>query len=136
MNELQVFSTKDPPDAQGFRTILVTEPEHPYMKNWWPPGHIVGYEHAFVHATADFLRSIAGRERGKSRPKAGWIEPNFHDGVRIMQVLEAGMESARTSRAVKIGERKRWARTVCAGEAEHRIPPTIRKGGRDGRRAR
>jgi predicted dehydrogenase len=50
MNELEFYSVNDPEYAQGFRTILATEPVHPYITNWWPPGHIIGYEHEFVHA--------------------------------------------------------------------------------------
>ena len=53
--------------AQGFRTIIATEPFHPYMSHWWPPGHIIGYEHGFVHAAADFLEAIA--EKQIDRPK-------------------------------------------------------------------
>ena len=94
MNELQFYSSNDPPHAQGFRTILATEPEHAYMKNWWPPGHIIGYEHAFIHAVVDFLDAI-----DKHRP----VSPNFMDGVRNMEVLEAGMRSAQTGQKVNVG---------------------------------
>ena len=94
MNELQFFSADDGSHAQGYRTILVTEPEHSYIDHWWPPGHIIGYEHAFVHAVADFLEAI----------NAGtMIEPNFRDGVKIMEVLEAGVKSAETGRVVSVG---------------------------------
>ena len=94
MNELQFFSADDGSHAQGYRTILVTEPEHSYIDHWWPPGHIIGYEHAFVHAVADFLKAIdAGT----------MIEPNFRDGVKIMEVLEAGVKSAETGRVVSVG---------------------------------
>ncbi len=94
MNELQFFSAEDGSNAQGYRTILVTEPEHAYIGHWWPPGHIIGYEHAFVHAVADFLEAI---DSGKM------IEPNFRDGVKIMEVLEAGVQSAETGRVVSVG---------------------------------
>jgi predicted dehydrogenase len=53
---------------------------HPHGGKWWPPGHIIGYEHTFVHGVADFLEAVAGDGR---------IEPNFEDGVKIMRVLEA-----------------------------------------------
>ena len=95
MNELQFFSLADGSHAQGFRTILVTEPEHPYVGHWWPPGHIIGYEHAFVHAMADFLKAIDGD---------GKIEPNFRDGIKIMEVLEAGIKSAETGQTVSVGK--------------------------------
>ena len=95
MNELQFFSLDDDSHAQGFRTILVTEPEHAYVGHWWPPGHIIGYEHAFVHAVADFLKAI---------DSGGKIEPNFHDGVKIMEILEAGIKSAVTGQRVLIAD--------------------------------
>jgi hypothetical protein len=55
MNELEFFSLDDPDYAQGFRTILATEDVHDYVSAWWPPGHGLGYEHAFVHAVVDLL---------------------------------------------------------------------------------
>jgi predicted dehydrogenase len=93
MNELQFYSRRDPEHTRGFRTILATEPVHPYVAHWWPPGHIVGYEHTFVHAVADFIEAI---ERGTP------IEPNFEDGVRCMKVLEAGLESAVSGTRVSV----------------------------------
>ncbi|MFT2008315.1 Gfo/Idh/MocA family protein [Pontibacter sp. 13R65] len=95
MNELQFFSLEDREQEQGFRTILATEPTHPYMKSWWPPGHIIGYEHAFVHAAIDFITAI-------TEDKA--IEPNFDDGLRIIKVLEAGLASAETKQQVSISQ--------------------------------
>lgn len=89
MNELQFHSRNDPEHAQGFRTILATEPCHPYIKHWWPPGHIIGYEHEFTHAVVDFVEAIA---HGKP------IEPNFHDGLKCIRVLEAGLKSAASGR--------------------------------------
>ena len=85
LNELQYFSRNDPAHAQGFRTILATESCHAYIKNWWPPGHTIGYEHGFVHAAADFLTAVA---------EGGTVTPNFHDGVKCIRVLEAGLRSA------------------------------------------
>ena len=85
MNELQFFSNDDPDYAQGFRTILATEESHAYIENWWPPGHIIGYEHEFVHAVVDFLDAIVNKKI---------IKPNFYDGMKEMQVLEAGLKSA------------------------------------------
>jgi predicted dehydrogenase len=80
MNELQFFSLDDPDDAQGFRTILVTEEVHDYLSAWWPPGHGLGYEHTFVHAVVDLLNAIARDEMPR---------PSFDDGVRCQAVLEA-----------------------------------------------
>ncbi len=89
MNELQFFSRSGPSTEQGFRTILATDPEHDYVGNWWPPGHIIGYEHAFVHAAADFINAVSGD---------GTISPDFTDGLRCMQVLDAASRSAENGR--------------------------------------
>jgi predicted dehydrogenase len=89
MNELQFFSRSGPSTEQGFRTILATDPEHEYVGNWWPPGHIIGYEHAFVHAAADFINAVSGD---------GTISPDFTDGLRCMQVLGAASRSAESGR--------------------------------------
>jgi len=93
MNELQFFSRLDPDYAQGFRTILVTEPVHPYIRNWWPPGHVIGYEHAFVHGVADFVDAI-----DHDKP----IAPNFSDGLRCLRVLEAALQSAATGEKITV----------------------------------
>ncbi len=84
MNELEVFSFADPADGQGFRTVMCMDGVHPYAANWWPDGHIVGYEHTFVHHVADFVTALATR-----RPFA----PDFADGVAVQAVLEAALES-------------------------------------------
>jgi predicted dehydrogenase len=95
MNELQYFSSEDPDYAQGFRDILATEGVHDYISNWWPPGHIIGYEHEFVHGVVDFIQAIA---------KGGQVEPNFLDGLKCLQVLEAGMKSAETGQRVAVSQ--------------------------------
>jgi predicted dehydrogenase len=89
MNELELHSRQDPAYAQGFRTILATEPCHPYIRNWWPPGHLIGYEHGFVHAVADFVEAVV-----KGTP----IDPDFRDGLKCIRVLEAGLRSAQTGK--------------------------------------
>jgi predicted dehydrogenase len=79
MNELQVYFADDPKGLQGFRTINVTDPVHPYAV-WWPAGHIIGYEHTFTHAVKDLLDGI----------KAGVSPaPTFEDGYRCQAVLDA-----------------------------------------------
>jgi predicted dehydrogenase len=93
LNELQFFSNDDPPHAQGFRNILATEGVHAYVANWWPPGHIIGYEHEFTHAVVDFLKAIAS---------GGEIRPNFEDGVSETRVLEAALKSAETGQVVRV----------------------------------
>ena len=96
MNRLQFYSQKDPESARGFRDILATERCHDYVKNWWPPGHIIGYEHAFVHAVADFLDAIG---RGAEGPG---ITPDFRDGVRITRVMEAAIEADQTGARISL----------------------------------
>jgi len=95
MNELQFFSRKDPQETGGFRTIMVTEPVHPYISAWWPPGHIIGYEHTFIHEVYDLCNAIASNTP---------VEPNFYDGVKCQEVLEAVEVSNRERRWVKISE--------------------------------
>jgi len=94
MNELQYYSESDPPHLRGFRCILVTEPgHHAYISAWWPPGHIIGYEHTFVNQAADFLEGVA-----KGKP----LSPDFLDGTRNQAVLDAMSLSARRRRWVKV----------------------------------
>lgn len=80
LNELEVYFREDTPDVQGFRTIMVTEGVHQYAGNWWPPGHTIGYEHGFVHIVYEFIQSIANDSP---------FHPDFADGVKCQQVLEA-----------------------------------------------
>ena len=97
MNELQYLDLSDKADEQGFRTILVTNSTHPYVAAWWPPGHIIGYEHEFSHAIVDFLTAI---EKGTK------IAPNFYDGMKAMQVLEAAIKSSETGKKVAVSDIK------------------------------
>jgi predicted dehydrogenase len=89
MNELELFSFADTRDAQGFRTIIAMDAVHPYAASWWPDGHIVGYEHTFVHHVADFVRALHDGSP---------FSPDFTDGVAVQAVLDAALESARTGR--------------------------------------
>jgi predicted dehydrogenase len=91
MNRLKFFSRRDPKDRQGFRDILVTEASHPYIDKWWPPGHIIGYEHTFAHTIADFVKAVA---TGRS------VQPTFEDGLQNQRMLEAVGESAKLKRCV------------------------------------
>ena len=91
MNELELY-LEEGPDS-GFRTILATDAEHPYVEAWWPPGHIVGYEHTFTNTHADFL---AGLDSG--RP----AEPTLARGLRVQRVCDAVLESARTGVWVEV----------------------------------
>ncbi|MFN2475711.1 MAG: Gfo/Idh/MocA family protein [Chthoniobacterales bacterium] len=93
MNRLRFYDAREAEDSRGFRDILVTQPTHPFMKRWWPPGHIIGYEHAFVHTVADFVGAVVA---GKS------VQPTFEDGLRNQRVLDAASESARMKQWVKV----------------------------------
>lgn len=93
MNELRYYNLEEPEQLRGFRTILVTENTHPYIDHWWPAGHIIGYEHTFIHAVADFISAV---DSGKK------IQPDFSDGVKIIKILEAGIQSAETQKQIKI----------------------------------
>ncbi|MGC4998209.1 MULTISPECIES: Gfo/Idh/MocA family protein [unclassified Streptomyces] len=85
LNELSFHDGTEPGAHAGFRRILVTEPDHPYLDAWWPPGHGLGYEHTFVHQARDLVHAIAeGR-----RPV-----PSFADGLEVQRVLAAVEESA------------------------------------------
>src|ERR1700730_6534940 len=89
MNRLQLFSRRDRKDEQGFRDIIVTEPIHPFIKNWWPPGHIIGYEHTFTHTIADLVKAVVERKNA---------QPTFEDGLQTQRVLEAINKSVNTKR--------------------------------------
>jgi predicted dehydrogenase len=85
LNELAYHDGREPGAHAGFRRILVTEPDHPYLDAWWPPGHGLGYEHTFVHQARDLVHAIA---EGKQP------EPSFADGLQVQRVLAAVEESA------------------------------------------
>src|SRR5437763_14669499 len=91
MHQAQDFNHGGPAHVQGWRTILVTGAEHPYMANWWVPGCVIGYEHTFVNALADFLQ---GLERGER------VRHDFRDALETQDVAEAVLESERTERWV------------------------------------
>jgi len=95
MNRLQFYNGDDPKDRQGFRDILVTQRDgvQPYVANWWPPGHGLGYEHTFVNAFADFVNACAA---GKLVP------PTFEDGWKNQRVLTAVEKSSASGKWVKV----------------------------------
>jgi len=96
LNELNYFSRDDAGDSQGFRNIVVTEGSHPYLKMWWPPGHIIGWEHTFIHEIGDLLLAI---ENGKN------VKADFYDGYRCQQVLDAAWESSKNHKWIEIPEK-------------------------------
>ncbi|MDH3033532.1 Gfo/Idh/MocA family oxidoreductase [Streptomyces sp. TRM75561] len=85
LNELEYHDGTADVTHGGFRRILVTEPDHPYLDAWWPPGHGLGYEHTFAHQARDLVHAIA-EGRGP--------EPSFADGLQVQRVLAAVEESA------------------------------------------
>jgi predicted dehydrogenase len=87
LNELQVFRA----GARGFETVLVTEPDHPFLEWWWPPGHILGWEHTFVHEI-HLLRAIA--DDSEVAP----LGATFEDGYRGAEVCDAILRSAESGR--------------------------------------
>ncbi|NWJ51000.1 MAG: Gfo/Idh/MocA family oxidoreductase [Bacteroidetes bacterium] len=96
LNELEYYNRNDAAGEQGFRTILVTEANHPYLNGWWPTGHIIGWEHTFVHLVSDFVTAIA-----KDTP----VYPNFYDGLKCQFVLDAVASSIEKGRWIQIPER-------------------------------
>ncbi|MGI5203590.1 Gfo/Idh/MocA family protein [Spirillospora sp. CA-108201] len=87
LNELWFHDRDEDGATAGFRKILVTEPVHPYADRWWPPGHLLGYEHTFTHQAADLLTAIADG----ADPR-----PSFADGLQVQRVLAAVAASAQS----------------------------------------
>jgi len=87
LNELEFYDGDDTDSGAtgGFRRILVTEPEHPYLSGWWPPGHTLGWEHTFTNQARDLLTAIAD---------GGQPAPSFGDGLAAQRVLDAVQRSA------------------------------------------
>jgi len=80
MNLLHFFDGTEPGTTAGFRRIVVTQPDQPYVGAWWPPGHLIGYEHGFTHQAVDLVRDIAAG----TNPT-----PSFADGLQVQRVLAA-----------------------------------------------
>ena len=93
LNELEFLDAAGPAAEQGFRRIVVTEPEHPYVGAWWPQGHMIGWEHTFTHQIRDFLAAI----RDGTAPS-----PSFEEGLQVQRVLTAVEESAAKNAAVQL----------------------------------
>lgn len=90
LNELEFYDATRPTAEQGFSRILVTEPEHPYLSAWWPPGHIIGYEHSFTHQMRDFVQAVA---------EGTDPHPSFEEALGVQLVLEAVQSSAASGSA-------------------------------------
>jgi predicted dehydrogenase len=87
MNELEYYNADDVEDARGFRVIQTTDGCHPYTANYWPAGHIIGYEHTFINFMRDVLDDFA-----LGRP----THPDFYEGLQVQKVLDAVDRSSKT----------------------------------------
>src|SRR5687768_124892 len=87
LNRLEYFDHRDESIVRGWRSILVTDGDQPYMKRWWVPGLSIGYEHTFVHQAADFLKSLETGEQ---------CHPTFKDALETQKVCQAVIDSANT----------------------------------------
>ena len=92
LNELELYEADDG-STSGFRRVLVTESDHPWVDAWWPPGHVLGWEHTFTHQARDLLHAIAdGTDRA----------PTFADGLQVQRVLDAVLRSADEGRRADV----------------------------------
>ena len=94
LHRIQYFDHRDEGQLRGWRSIHVTDGDHPYMKRWWVPGLQIGYEHTFIHQVADFLEGL-----GEGKP----AEPMFRDGLATDEVTDAVLRSARSGRWEDVG---------------------------------
>lgn len=92
INELHahIAGSTPGPLAQGFRHVLVTEPDHPFIKHWWPAGHVIGWEHTFVHELHHFLMAVC------DDTDVAPLGADFEDGYRVAEVCDAIVRSARS----------------------------------------
>jgi myo-inositol 2-dehydrogenase/D-chiro-inositol 1-dehydrogenase len=94
LHRIQYFDHKDEGRVRGWRSVHITDGDHPYMKHWWVPGLQIGYEHTFIHQFAEFVEAAA---KGKSLP------PTFRDGLATDHVTDAVLKSARTKQWEPVG---------------------------------
>jgi predicted dehydrogenase len=94
LNELELYEIGGDGAEQGFTRILVTEGTHPYMSAWWPPGHIIGYEHSFTHQARDLIEAIA---------TGADPSPSFEEAAQVQRVLDAVERSAETGNWTEVG---------------------------------
>jgi predicted dehydrogenase len=97
LHRLQYFDHRDEGRLRGWRSIHVTDGDHPYMDKWWVPGLQIGYEHSFVHQLADFLSGLAKRKT---------THPTFRDALETQYVCDAVLKSAKTNRWEKVANAK------------------------------
>ncbi len=97
LHRLQYFDYRDEGKLRGWRSIHITDSDHPYMKNWWVPGLQIGYEHTFVHQIADFIQAISKGEKPC---------PSFRDALDTQYVCDAVLKSAKTQKWEKVPKTK------------------------------
>ncbi len=95
MNEIQYFDSGADSGVQGWSTIQVSEGVHPYWPHWWPAGHVIGYDETFVHEMYEFIQNVAN-----DRP----CSPDFYDGLKCAQILEAVDQSIEKRAWVRVGD--------------------------------
>lgn len=100
MNRLEYFDHRDESQTRGWRSIHITDGDHPYIKNWWIPGCGIGWEHSFVHQVADFLKSL---EDGSK------CSPTFEEALQTQKVCAAVIDSANS----KAGRIPMWMGNMC-----------------------
>jgi myo-inositol 2-dehydrogenase/D-chiro-inositol 1-dehydrogenase len=93
LHRLQYFDHKDEGKVRGWRSVHITDGDHPFMKHWWVPGLQIGYEHTFIHQFAQFVEAAAS---GQSLP------PTFRDGLATDYVTDAILKSAKTKQWEKV----------------------------------
>jgi predicted dehydrogenase len=97
LNELEVFWVgEEPKETQGFHEVIVTEGHHPFISNWWPHGHLIGWEHTFVHEFNHLLDCIVNKK------DVAPLAATFEDGYRNNVICDAIAESAASRRQVDI----------------------------------
>ena len=93
LHRLEVFDYSDAGPERGWKSVHVTDGDHPYMGHWWVPGLAIGYEHSFVHQVADFLEAYA-----KKQP----AHPTFRDALETQRVCDAVLSSAKSHQWVNV----------------------------------
>lgn len=110
VNRLHVFFVKDEHEGLGgFRDVLVTQPEHPFLEQWWPAGHVLGWAESFVHQWRDFLEAVL-----ENRP-VNPLQASFADGYATALLCDAILASASEGRRVEIAEARRASATTTTG---------------------
>jgi predicted dehydrogenase len=94
LHRIQYFDHKDEGRVRGWRSVHITDGDHPYMKHWWVPGLQIGYEHTFIHQFADFVKAAS---EGKS------LAPTFRDGLATDHVTDAVLKSAQSRQWEAVG---------------------------------